>query len=231
MNSNLYNLLNSIAKDESYLDIKVIMENREFKTSKLFIYCKYPYLLTCLESSDLLIVDGYESPSLENICNNSAMSPSGEEKVSVAKLEILLSNSDDTLQVCNYCGKTFLDSKKLSWHTSDCHSKNVTCSLCGKSFSKTSNLTRHMVTHNNNFLQCTICQTKLKSEQSLKRHMLIHASNKSTIQCKICGKEFIHKYHLTAHELIHNNVKFPCAKCGKMFTYKHNLNRHRCKIE
>ena len=35
MNSNLHNLLNVIAEDESYLDIDVIVENAPLKTSKL----------------------------------------------------------------------------------------------------------------------------------------------------------------------------------------------------
>ena len=168
MNSNLHNLLNVIAEDESYLDIDVIAENAPLKTSKLFVYCIYPYLADCLEISDLIILDGTESSSFVNLMNNSETSHALVEDTSSAISETPLSYYDlnDNLNVCNFCGKTFANCIKLSSHLYDCHTNNLPCSLCDKTFSKKSNLSRHMLTHNSiiNF-ECTICHTKLRSQQ------------------------------------------------------------------
>ena len=58
MSSNLHNWLNIVAKNDLYLDISVIVDDKvKLRSCKLYVFCKYPYLVDCLEAADLLIID------------------------------------------------------------------------------------------------------------------------------------------------------------------------------
>lgn len=47
------------------------------------------------------------------------------------------------------------------------------------------------------------------------------------LACTVCDKQFLRKYHLQRHQLIHAGIKpFKCSVCSKLFRDKSNLNKH-----
>ena len=49
--------------------------------------------------------------------------------------------------------------------------------------------------------------------------------------CHICGKNFVNKYVLTNHLLVHTGQKpFKCEECGKKFGEKGTLKRHKLTV-
>ena len=232
---NLSSWLNLISKTDSYHDITVIdSDNVEVKTSKLFVYCKYPFLADCLETSNLVIIDDSLALNDEKVCSEDIIDYISIDKVlieeeyhvSVDKVE----SKDDF--ICNFCGKKYYNRQKLSKHIRDFHGTPKKCSHCDKTFSRSYELSRHLKIHSsasdNYDYECKVCQVKIKSKDKFKQHLLLHNRDQSKFRCTTCNKSFSNKYNLDVHEKIHNNVKFVCPFCDKSYSFKTNLTRHKC---
>ena len=72
--------------------------------------------------------------------------------------------------------------------------------ICGRAFYYNNELTKHMAVHNDDL-----------------RHV-----------CATCDKSFASKGRLTCHDIIHQNLNFPCAAqgCTHSFNTKEKLQRH-----
>lgn len=110
---------------------------------------------------------------------------------------------------CKPCNLVFIDKRRLKDHRKSFHpQKTYQCSFCGI-FVGIKCLREHEATQHagdNLPLECNRCPKRFAHKTSLKRHLLSHADIKPHV-CQICGKAFIVKYKLIAHNNTHLRVK------------------------
>lgn len=111
------------------------------------------------------------------------------------------------------------------------------CTECDFSTRKLAALHKHIaITHKENIpksyrrttvpVTCTVCDKVLSSKMTLKFHMKIH--RKKEYVCRFCGKDFVFKNSLDAHERIHLDLKpFKCNVCDKSFRQRMGLHIHK----
>lgn len=102
--------------------------------------------------------------------------------------------------------------------------------------------------------QCYHCNVKFRAKFNLQEHVKSHFNIKSFVwvsiflftnnipkewtwtnstpnRCKICGKSYTRRNHLTSHVLSHTGSPVvPCDKCEKKFYNKANLKRHKVQV-
>ena len=195
-----------------------------FLKKKKFHY----YNKDCLETSNLVIIDGSLALDDADLCSEdmidySLVNESKEDEYnSVDNVE-----SNEDVFICNFCGKKYIDKQKLSKHIRDSHTYQKKCSHCDKTFSRPYALSRHLQTHSTDNFECGICKVKIRRKDNFKQHLLLHDRD-SKFQCKICNKSFSNNGNLSIHEKSHSKVKFVCPLCDKSYSYKTNLTRHKC---
>ena len=157
---------------------------------------------------------------------------------------------------CAHCGKMFRYKAYLIMHERvHTGERPYKCGECSKSFNQKSALTRHKKAHTNerNY-KCSQCDSLFTQSNSLARHMKAkhgvvkkytcseceqtftlyteltthkHTAHKSSLQCKVCRKQFNCKYNLVLHSRVHTEDKpHHCTHCNKTFTHKAHLTRH-----
>ncbi|XP_063235617.1 zinc finger protein 892-like [Bacillus rossius redtenbacheri] len=140
--------------------------------------------------------------------------------------------------MCELCGKTLADARKLKSHMMKTHSndKARVCSVCGKVFKNHSNMRRHMVIHTEKSFTCATCGRAFYNKPLLAQHMLSH-SRERPFKCDICGVAYNRHSNMLQHrKLVHANGKdrrlfaYQCSKCGRRLrselTYKAHLAKH-----
>uniref|UniRef100_A0A2M4BBQ2 Putative c2h2-type zn-finger protein n=2 Tax=Anopheles marajoara TaxID=58244 RepID=A0A2M4BBQ2_9DIPT len=113
------------------------------------------------------------------------------------------SERTSTKHVCPTCCKSYDTQTKLNWHRFQRFvPRQYNCKHCDLQFSKWPMLQVHVATD--------------------------HLGKPPSFPCAKCGKEFITRSRLKAHEKVHEDVKqFVCDECGDRFRHKGLLVRHR----
>jgi len=140
---------------------------------------------------------------------------------------------------CNICNKIY-SSANINRHIVYKHKiykdgegpKQVLCSFCGKVFRdkwhrdehedvKHKNLHRHI---------CSFCGESFKYPKQLDEHMQQHSESADTslfpFICFKCGKKYMKKESLKAHNCEGTEGSFQCAECGLAFNLKQTLQLH-----
>ncbi|KAM9487203.1 uncharacterized protein Hap1MRO34_007040 isoform 2-T2 [Clarias gariepinus] len=137
--------------------------------------------------------------------------------------------SNNTLQHCSDCGKSFVYQNALKTHKC-IHpvEKPYNCSQCGKSFPLQGTLRQHQRIHTGEKpYQCSQCGKKFTHQRTLLVHQRTHSREKP-YQCSQCGKTFTRQSTLNEHQRLHTGVKpYQCSQCGKNFTRQSTLNEHQ----
>ncbi|CAH2235718.1 jg21335, partial [Pararge aegeria aegeria] len=128
--------------------------------------------------------------------------------------------------VCHLCKKEFHVFRTLTTHLNE-HYANCICDVCGKSFINSKRLIVHKRTHENGTYPCTACGKVLKTKTSQSNHME-SAHSKRVIKCQICFKPMKHyndriKHMSEVHDITH---KFKCPFCDRVYNIKHYLATH-----
>lgn len=127
---------------------------------------------------------------------------------------------------CHLCKMEFHVFRTLTTHLNE-HYANCICDVCGKSFLNTKRLKVHKRTHENGTYPCTECGKILKTKISKANHME-SAHSKRIIKCQICFKPMKHyndriKHMSEVHNITH---KFKCPICNREYNIKHYLATH-----
>ncbi|KAL4711353.1 hypothetical protein ACJJTC_019194 [Scirpophaga incertulas] len=127
---------------------------------------------------------------------------------------------------CHMCKQQFHVFRTLTTHLNE-HYANCVCDVCGKSFLNSKRLKVHKRTHETGQFPCTECGKVLKSLNSRMNH-IESAHSKRQIKCQICFKPMKHyndrvKHMSDVHNITH---KFPCIICGREFNVKQYLTTH-----
>ncbi|KAE8747660.1 hypothetical protein FOCC_FOCC005639 [Frankliniella occidentalis] len=147
----------------------------------------------------------------------------------------MVSHSDYRPFSCEICDRKFKRNNELNMHMK-IHSgeKAYRCDLCDYSCVQKSNLVIHKKRHSNEYrFMCDICDKGCYTTQELQKHKMTHMD--IAFKCKICNKEFHHKYGLTMHEKKHDpNYEPPvgqykCELCGKSYVKYGGLKVHMRK--
>nr|CAD7407050.1 unnamed protein product [Timema cristinae] len=100
------------------------------------------------------------------------------------------------------------------------------CSFCDNVYTRPEYLGRHNCRRSK--------MSKAKSRRKRPVEFIFNESEPSNsvirpdrFSCSVCGKMFVRRYHLTAHEKYHSNVKpFECTMCDSKFHRKTDLTVH-----
>ncbi|CAG4958678.1 unnamed protein product [Colias eurytheme] len=127
---------------------------------------------------------------------------------------------------CHICEKEFHVFRTLTTHLNE-HYANCICDVCGKSFLNSKRLKVHKRTHENGAYPCNQCGKVLKTKTSKANH-IESAHSKRTIKCHICDKPMKHyndriKHMSEIHNITHT---FKCPICGRVYNIKHYLATH-----
>ena len=104
--------------------------------------------------------------------------------------------SVDTTE-CNYCGKLYHTSKKLTEHINQEHAGEQTiyaCLYCTQPFNQYSEYLQHIGEHKDRVLRCRICNKEFKTITKLQRHTKAHVN-----QCPLCSMNFLTPQVLQDH--------------------------------
>ncbi|XP_023945377.2 zinc finger protein 91 [Bicyclus anynana] len=132
---------------------------------------------------------------------------------------------DSSPYKCHLCDKEFHVFRTLTTHL-NVHYANCICDVCGKSFINSKRLIVHRKTHENGAYPCTACGKVLKTKTSQSNHMESHS--KRVVKCQICFKPMKHyndriKHMSLVHDITH---KFKCPFCDRVYNIKHYLATH-----
>ncbi|XP_069043816.1 zinc finger and BTB domain-containing protein 1-like [Lepisosteus oculatus] len=88
----------------------------------------------------------------------------------------------------------------------------ASCPTCGKSFKRPKMLQLHHA-------RCPGGAAAGRGRAEVRKHV-----------CRVCGKAFLQRGHLSEHEATHNRVKrFACQACGKQFARRRELRVHEAR--
>ena len=182
-------------------------------------------LMTELESH---VVDRHSFVAAQYHC-----SKCDKSFISETRLKRHISVHTEPAFVCSVCGRKFAVRTTLMMHTLT-HSAGgqYQCNHCEKSFHMESTLKLHMRLHSEDAFTCTVCDKKFMIYCMLRRHMDSHRppaerKNAQRFGCAVCGKLFVSKQTLEAHELIHSGAKpYLCNTCGRAFRQRQMLTQH-----
>lgn len=119
---------------------------------------------------------------------------------------------------CNICQETFKTFPILLKHFEKVHKERGYAICCEVKFSSRFKLVDHINYHlDPEYFKCKLCSKVATQRQGLINHMKTHKEKQ--FSCDICRKQFVDKFQLDQHKLIHmpqEERKFPCAECGKL---------------
>lgn len=129
----------------------------------------------------------------------------------------------DKLFKCNKCTKEYNDKGSLNKHIRRVHMgeeqpKKFKCNICSLATASKSNLRNHLRIHSGEKpFQCKVCLHSFALKSNLDRHSngaKCHQIPKFKYECKICSKNFLHKYTFKSHLRLHEIDKYECYICG-----------------
>ncbi|XP_063380475.1 zinc finger protein 2-like [Cydia fagiglandana] len=130
-------------------------------------------------------------------------------------------------EVCEECGKSFLDVKKHAVrHRPRVERPATQCEACPKTFINKTSLKQHYKnTHLGVKSKCDICN---KVVIHLTAHkMQVHNPDTLSYGCASCERRFITQAALDLHATVHTSeLKFECDICQKKFRLRNSILRH-----
>lgn len=155
---------------------------------------------------------------------------------SVRKHKQYTHRTENNLNKCVVCDKTFVLQYQLNAHQNSCHVayEKVVCKFCSLPYLGPEKLKNHVKhTHLKKRevcpFTCSICGKVLYLKSALEKHEKSHNEVKEMVVCEICGKSCSGKSGLIAHMKYNHktvNEVIKCLKCSKEFKTKRMLNRH-----
>ncbi|XP_050676891.1 zinc finger protein 714-like isoform X2 [Leptidea sinapis] len=126
---------------------------------------------------------------------------------------------------CHLCNQEFHVFRSLTTHLND-HYANCVCDVCGKSFMNSKRLKAHKLTHETGIYPCKECGKILKTKTSKANHIEMHSKRK--LKCNICDKPMKNYYDRVKHMSVIHNVTytFKCPYCARVYNIKHYLATH-----
>lgn len=133
--------------------------------------------------------------------------------------------------ICDVCGRSFINSKRLKVHTRTHENGIFPCTECGKILkTKTSKLNHIESAHSKRVIKCQICFKPMKHYNDRIKHMSEVHDITHKFKCHICLKEYNVKHYLTTHmRQTHGSKNKKCQECGMAFVTNHGLKKHMTK--
>ncbi|ODM90848.1 putative zinc finger protein [Orchesella cincta] len=150
-------------------------------------------------------------------------------------------------RVCQHCGKTMANKKRLQKHIKLVHQKEPhMCPHCGKVYSAKIYLSNHIIRYHPEqceqgfklAFQCTHCPEKFRWKSVLNRHLYKAHPDKELVdgllECPVCklrmesGREGLMKRHMEKHmpKEERRSLSHICHVCGREFLAIENYNSH-----
>ena len=148
--------------------------------------------------------------------------------------------SNNKLEICEFCGKTFPAKINLSHHIARNHKKiNLNsaeldtlnfqhqCVQCFKVFETAKSLQSH-ITKSHAKYACDKCGRMVGNKHRARHMQQFHtAPENRKNKCEICGKGFSTNQSLRDHVNIHTGERpYACKICGKKFASSGNKQMH-----
>jgi len=128
-------------------------------------------------------------------------------------------------QLCQTCGKGFVDENGLRWHQINMHKlseKRFVCDICGKQFCHASKMEAHRRRHKNDRrYPCPFCEKRFHANCHLDVHILQHLGVQPHA-CMICHRTFYQKSHLHSHLRYHHPKIQPQKVAMKCHSTEHS---------
>ncbi|XP_026749285.1 zinc finger and BTB domain-containing protein 17-like isoform X3 [Galleria mellonella] len=133
--------------------------------------------------------------------------------------------------ICDVCGKSFLNSKRLKVHKRTHESGQYPCGECGKILKTKTSKANHMESaHSKRQLKCQICFKPMKHYNDRIKHMSEAHNITHKFLCPFCGREYNIKHYLATHiRQTHGHKNKKCVECGMAFITNHGLKKHMLK--
>ncbi|KAI5639317.1 zinc-finger associated domain (zf-AD) domain-containing protein [Phthorimaea operculella] len=133
--------------------------------------------------------------------------------------------------ICDVCGRSFINSKRLKVHKRTHENGHFPCTECGKILKTKTSKSNHMESaHSKRQLKCQICFKPMKHYNDRIKHMSEIHNITHIFKCKICSKEYNVKHYLATHmRQTHGNKNKKCPDCGMVFITNHGLKKHMGK--
>ncbi|XP_047039465.1 zinc finger protein 37 homolog [Helicoverpa zea] len=133
--------------------------------------------------------------------------------------------------ICDVCGKSFLNSKRLKVHKRTHENGHFPCSECGKILKTKTSKANHMESaHSKRVIKCQICFKPMKHYNDRIKHMSEVHNITHKFKCPICGREYNIKHYLATHiRQTHGQKNKNCSECGMAFITNHGLKKHMLK--
>ncbi|XP_022819064.1 zinc finger protein 26-like [Spodoptera litura] len=133
--------------------------------------------------------------------------------------------------ICDVCGKSFLNSKRLKVHKRTHENGDFPCSECGKVLKTKTSKANHMESvHSNRVIKCQICFKPMKHYNDRIKHMSEAHDITHKFKCHICSREYNIKHYLATHiRQTHGQKDKSCSECGMAFITNHGLKKHMLK--
>ena len=131
--------------------------------------------------------------------------------------------TDDEGRLCEVCGASFTDRKKLYMHRQNCQS--TVCQLCGREVKR---IKTHMMRHQENKrFKCPKCPKTFPFRTNLEQHLVYHNDERPHV-CEVCGMRYREKSRLNDHLRTHTGLKpYKCTQCDAAFTRSRGLRDHQ----
>ena len=131
----------------------------------------------------------------------------------------------NSMFLCSYCPKTFVDKRQLKLHQRYHLKENFKCLACDKSFTSKQSFNTHSSLHKESIFSCGECFKTFNHQSNLVAHQRLHygkfsctycykkISRREGFKCDICDKVLSKSYNLTVHmNSVHKDISFPCDK-------------------
>lgn len=132
--------------------------------------------------------------------------------------------------ICDICGKSYLNSKRLKVHNRTHESGCFPCTKCGKVLKTKTSQVNHLESHSKRIIKCQICSKPMKHYNDRIKHMSEEHNITHKFKCPICSREYNIKHYLATHiRQTHGHKNKKCSECGMAFVTNHGLKKHMQK--
>ena len=135
----------------------------------------------------------------------------------------------NSMFLCSYCPKTFVDKRQLKLHQRYHLKENFKCLACDKSFTSKQSFNTHSSLHKESIFSCGECFKTFNhpntTKEGLLKHMKTHhkEDDLDSVQPNVeikdyssdnCDATFAKKRNLTTHmKSVHEGITYKCEKC------------------